>query len=241
MNGLLQLNLLYRKNNILLWAKTEIRENSLLSQVNYFWWKASQHFATGMQLYTQNIMHVHRQCSTGGVYPDALPYTSSPQGYLQEIKEKHRFGNGNKPQTNKHLKMSTHKTSWEGKKQLRSVCLSCFQSRKQWGRTAIISPWMGSSTVWSCWQDVAGFSSHICTGTDTQADRPPRTLMVSPFPPLGWDRQTESTMSARLCVLTARSTRSAGCPHCLCSLQDLAKVGPVTGEPSFSVQCWHCC
>lgn len=37
MNGLLQLNLLYRKNNILLWAKTEIRENSLLSQVNYFW------------------------------------------------------------------------------------------------------------------------------------------------------------------------------------------------------------
>lgn len=78
MNGLLQLNLLYRKNNILLWAKTEIRENFLLSQVNYFWWKASQRFATGMQLYTQSIMHVHRQCSTGGVYPDTLPYTQLP-------------------------------------------------------------------------------------------------------------------------------------------------------------------
>lgn len=37
MNGLLQLNLLYRENNILLWAKREIQENSLLSQVNYFW------------------------------------------------------------------------------------------------------------------------------------------------------------------------------------------------------------
>lgn len=68
------------------------------------------------------------------------PISSSPQGYLQEIKEKHRFGNGNKPQTNNHLEHRHRKTSWQGKKQLHSVRLSCFQSRKQWGRTAIISP-----------------------------------------------------------------------------------------------------
>lgn len=37
MNGLLHLDLCYRENNILLWAKTEIQEISFLSQVNYFW------------------------------------------------------------------------------------------------------------------------------------------------------------------------------------------------------------
>jgi len=44
-------------------------------------------------------------------------------------------------------------------------------------------------------------------------------------------RQTDRTRGPR--VLTARSTGGAGCPHCLCSLQDLTRGGPAAGEPSF--------
>lgn len=88
MNGLLHLNLHYRENNILLWAKTEIREISFLSQVNYFWWKASQRFATGKQLYTQNIMHIHTESTLLGVsilMPSSMP--SSPAKLFMESKE----------------------------------------------------------------------------------------------------------------------------------------------------------
>lgn len=248
MRRLLHWNLHYRENNILLWAKTQIWEIFFLSQVNYFWWKASHHFATGVQLYTQNIMHVHRERALLGVsilmMPSSVP--SFPEKLFMESQDTDsEMEKQNKTKPNNHQKCQHRKASWWGKRQLHSIYLSCFRRRKQWGHTAIISLPDGKqrahSVVWSCWQDVAGFSSQTHRHTGRQTN-PPNCSWRAPSCHLGQtDRQTESTTPARLCVLTARSTRSAGCPHCLCSLQDLAKVEPVTGEPSFPVQGWHCC
>lgn len=119
MHGLLHLNLCYRENTIPLWAKTQIWEISFLSQVNYFWWKASQCFATGMQLYTQNIMHVHTESALPGVsvlMPSSMP--SSPAKLFMECKEKTQIQKWKKKQTQTQQppKMSAQKSKLIRKK-----------------------------------------------------------------------------------------------------------------------------
>lgn len=98
MNGLLHLNLRYGENNVLLWAKTEIRGISFSSQVNYFWWRASSAFCyRHAALHTEHYTRTHKERSTGGVYPDALLCAHLPlQSYLWKVMTRHRFRNGGK-------------------------------------------------------------------------------------------------------------------------------------------------
>lgn len=102
-----------------------------------------------MQLYTQNIMHVHTESALLGVsflMPSPIP--SSPQGYLQEINEKHRFRNGKKnPKSTNILNIGTEKQVDKEKSSFTQYVSAASKTESNGDALLLLALRMGSSTV----------------------------------------------------------------------------------------------